>query len=73
MLQIIHSQKMNICMFLYHFKTLNLNFYSLFFFLIFSNKRIVLEFSRKIELVEEHLMNPEMEELYLEMINENRD
>lgn len=36
-------------------------------------KKIVLEFIGKIELVEENLMNPEMEEFYLEMIKENRN
>jgi AbiV family abortive infection protein len=33
-------------------------------------KKVVLEFIGKIELVEEYLMNPEMEEFYLEMMNE---
>lgn len=35
-------------------------------------KKIVLEFIEKIQCVEEYLMNPEMEEIYLEMVNETK-
>lgn len=35
-------------------------------------KKIVLEFIEKIQSVEEHLMNPELEEFYLEMVNETK-